>query len=202
MQRDWWLRAGLVLQRPTPVFADLRGDDEEAREEPLLAIILLAGVAGVLSTNLASRVLDDFAVDAVALAVWAFLAGGIYGVAVYYALGALVHLGERLAGSRASYRRSRHLLGFACMPLAFSLVVLPVRLAAYGEDVFRSGGSDTGLGATIFEALELAFLAWCAALLVLGLRSVNAWSWPRAVLASLPALALPALALARAHGVM
>ncbi len=202
MERDWWLRTLLVLQRPAPVFAALRRDDEDAREEPLLAIVLLAGIAGVLSTNVASRVLDDFAIDAAALAVWAFLGGGIYGVAVYYVLGALVYVGERLGGSRTSYRRSRHLLGFACVPLALSLVVLPVRLAAYGDDVFRTGGSDTGSGATIFEGIELAFLAWCAALLVIGLRAVNAWFWPRAALASLPALVLPAVALARAHGLL
>jgi hypothetical protein len=39
-------------------------------------------------------------------------------------------------------------------------------------------------------------------LLVLGLRTVEGWSWGRALLASLPALAVPALALARAYGLV
>lgn len=200
MERDWWLRTVLVLQRPVPVFAALRGDDEEERQEPLLAIVLLAGIAGVMSTNLASRVLDDYEIDALSLAVWAFVAGGIYGIAAYFGVGALVLTGERLAGSRASYRRSRHVLGFASVPLALSLLVVPVRIAAYGEDTFRSGGTDTGADATAFEAIELAVLAWCAALLVIGLRTVNGWRWPRAFLAAMPALAVPALVLARAYG--
>lgn len=201
MERDWWLRTVLVLQRPTAVFAAIRrNDDLEERQEPLLAIVLLGGIAGVLSTNLAGRVLDDFALDGLALAVWAFLAGGIYGIAGYYVLGALVLLGERLAGSATSYVRSRHVLGFACVPLALSLLVLPVKIAAYGDDAFRSGGSDTGAGGHVFEALELGFLLWCAVLLVVGVRTANVWTWPRALAASLPALAVPALVLLRANG--
>lgn len=194
------MRTLLVLQRPVPVFAALTGGDEEDRQEPLLAIILLAGIAGVLSTNLASRVLDDYEIDALSLAVWAFVAGAIYGFAAYFAIGALVLTGERLAGSPASYRRSRHVLGFACVPLAVSLVVLPVRITVYGEDAFRSGGADTGVGASVFEGIELAVLTWCAALLVVGLRAVNDWRLPRAFAAAAPALAVPALVLARAYG--
>jgi hypothetical protein len=203
VEREWWLRTVLVLQRPRFVFAAMRrGEDAESRQEPLLAIVLLAGIAGVLSTNLAERVLDDFEIDALALAVWAFIAGGLYGIAGYYVLGALVFAGERAAGSAASYVRSRHVLGFACVPLAVSLVAQPVKIAAFGEDAFKSGGSDTGVGAGIFEAIELLVLAWCAGLLVTGLRTVNSWSWPRALAASVPALLLPAAALGRAYGVL
>jgi len=200
VERDWWLRAVLVLQRPGAVFAAMRRDNAEARQEPVLAIVLLAGIAGVLSTNLADRVLDDFEIDAVSLAVWAFIAGALYGVLAYYALGALVLVGERIAGSAASYIRSRHVLAFSCVPLVLLLVVLPVKLAAYGEDAFRSGGSDAGAGATAFEGIELLLIGWCALLLVLALRVVNSWSWLRATGAALPALALPALAVARAQG--
>jgi hypothetical protein len=203
VERDWWLRTVLVLQRPRSVFAALRRDDDvESRQEPLLAVVFLAGIAAVLSTNLAGRVLDDFEIDALGLAVWAFIAGGLYGTVGYFVLGALVFMGEKLAGSSTSYVRSRHVLGFACVPLALSLLAQPVKIAAYGEDAFRSGGSDTGFGAHVFEAIELAALVWCAALLVLGLRTVNSWSWLRALAAALPALALPAFALARAHGAL
>ena len=179
-----------------------RADDADARQEPVLAIVLLAGIAGVLSTNLAGRVLDDFEIDAVALAVWAFLAGGIYGVVAYYLLGALVLIGERAGGAAASYVRSRHLVAFACAPLALSLLIVPVKIAMFGGDAFRGGGSDSGTRGSVFEGIELGVYAWCAALLVLGLRTVNGWSWARALLASVPALVLPASALARAHGLL
>lgn len=177
-------------------------DDDEDRQEPLLAIVILAGIAGVLMTNLASRVLDDYELDALALSVWVFIAGSIYGVAVYFAVGALVLVGERLAGSSGSYRRSRHVLAFACVPFALSLLVLPVRVTAFGEDAFRSGGGDTGIGGTVIEAIELGVIAWCALLLVVGLRTVNGWSAPRALAAAAPALAVPALVLARAFGAL
>jgi hypothetical protein len=203
-QRDWWLGTLLVLQRPRAVFAALRSDeDSEQREEPILALIFLAGIAGVLATDAASQILDDFEIDTLGLAVLLFVTGGIYGFFGYFVLGFLVYAGARAAGSGLSYRRARHLLAFSCVPLAFSLLAWPVRLAVYGADSFRSGGTDAGAaGMHVFEALEYAALAWCAVLLVLGLCTVEGWSWPRAVLASLPALALPALALVRAYGLV
>jgi hypothetical protein len=197
---DWWARTLLVLQRPASVFAALRTDDDEDREEPLLAIVLLAGIAGVLSSNAASRILDDFEIDGLVLAVWAFIAGGLYGVVGYFVLGALVYLGARLAGAAMSYRRARHVLGFAAVPLALSLLVWPVRLAIYGEDAFTSGGDDSGIGGSVFEGIELAVLLWSVALLVVGLRAYNAWSWPRAAAATSPVLAVTAIALGRAFG--
>ena len=54
--------------------------------------------------------------------------------------------------------------------LSRCFLVLPVRLAVYGEDVFRQGGSDHGAGNTIFVVVELAFVAWAVWLLAVGLR--------------------------------
>jgi hypothetical protein len=86
------------------------------------------------------------------------------------------------------------------VPFALSLVVWPVRIAVYGGDLFESGGSDTGAGNTVFEALELGFLGWSLALLLYGIRVVNAWSWGRAAGAfALPAV-IPLLVLLRAYG--
>jgi hypothetical protein len=203
--RDWWLRVVLVLQRPSAVFPFLRDDSREAaglRQEPVLAIIALAGIAGVLSTNVAGSILDDFEIDDVVLAVWVFVAGLIYGTVGYFFLGALLHLGEQLADSLGSYRRARHVLAFAAVPLAASLLVWPVRLAIYGSDSFRSGGADSGAGGAFFEALELVFIGWSLGLLVVGVRLVNGWSWTRAVAACAVPAVVPALALLRAYGVI
>jgi hypothetical protein len=192
-QRDWWLRAFLVLTSPRAVFAALRDDSDEAaaaRSEPLVAIVLLAGIGGVLMTSVTSSLLDDPEYDALLITVWAFVAGAMHGVAVYLLVGALVLLGASLAGGLGSYRRARHLLAFACVPIALSLLVWPVRLALHGEDEFRRGGSDLGTGGTVFEALELGFIAWAVALLAIGMRTVHGWTWARA----LAATAVPALA--------
>ena len=204
-ERDWWLRALLVLTSPTAVFAALRDDSDEAadaRAEPLVAIVLLAGIGGVLMTSVTQRLFNDPVYDALVLAVWAFVAGGMHGLAVYLVVGALVLLGASLAGGLGSYRRARHLLAFASVPIALSLIVWPVRLAVYGEDTFRTGGSDRGTGAAVFEALELGFLAWSVALLAIGMRTVHGWSWPRALAATAVPALVPALALARAYGVI
>jgi hypothetical protein len=198
-ERAWLLRALLVLQSPRAVFAALRDDSDDAaraRQEPVTAIIGLAGIAGVLWTPVAGRLLDDPAIDEVLVAVWAFVGGGIYGVFSYFAGGALLFLGLRSAGGAGSFRRARHLLAFALAPVALSLfAVWPVRLAVFGSDVFRRGGDDGGGADAIFAALALGFVAWSAALLVVGTRAVHGWPWRRALEGVALAVAVPALIL-------
>src|SRR6185437_378351 len=51
LERTWWLRAPAVLVAPRAIFASLRDDTNdavEARQEPLLTITVLAGIAVVL----------------------------------------------------------------------------------------------------------------------------------------------------------
>jgi hypothetical protein len=185
--RDWWLRTLLVFQRPRPVFVALRDDSREAasdRAEQVLLLVWVAGIAYALATPTAGTLLDDSDYDGLLIAVWAFIAGGFVGTAAYWALGLLLHLWVRLLGSQGSYRRTRHVLAFAAAPVALSLVLLPVRLALYGEDIFRSGGSDAaGHAAWVFGALEVAFAAWALALVGIGLRAVHGWSPARATVA-------------------
>lgn len=204
-ERLWWLRALLVLQAPRPVFAALRDDSDdaaEARQEPLVAIVFLAGIAGVLSTSIAGRLLDDPAFDGVVVLVWAIVGGGFYGLAAYFLVGALVHLGTSLLGSLGSYRRARHLLGFAAVPIALSLLVWPVRLALHGSDAFRSGATHDPSGEDVFIGVQAGFVAWALVLLVVGVRTVHGWSWPRALAAAALPAALPALAFASAFGLL
>src|SRR5262249_2399241 len=136
----------------------------------ILAIILLAGIAGVLATSPAGRLLDDPNNDAVNVAIWAFLGGLLYGTLVYWLGGLLVSAIGAAGRAQASYRQGRHEPGAALGPVALSLLtVWPVRLAVYGEDVFRRGGSDAGAGDKLFEALIVASFAWSFALVALGL---------------------------------
>jgi hypothetical protein len=182
--RDWWLRTLLVLQRPRPVFVALRdtsSESESDRSEPVLAIVLLAGIALVLQTSTAAHLLDSNDYDGLLVAVWTFLAGGLYGAFGYWIAGAFLYAGSRALGSQGDFRRARHVLAFAAVPIVLSLLVWPVKLALYGDDVFRSGGSDTGTGAHVFTGLELACVLWSAALLVIGVRAVHGWTWERAL---------------------
>jgi hypothetical protein len=202
-QRDWWLRALAIFQSPRAVFTAVRDDSPEAvqaRAEPIVAIALLAGVAGVLSTTIAGRLLDDPTFDGISIAVWAFLGGGIYALVAYWLGGALLHAAGSLLGSKGDYRRARHVLGLAAAPLVVALLLVwPVRLAVYGGDVFRTGGDDTGAGDLVFEALIVGCSGWALILLVIGVRAVHGWTLPRAlaavVLAAAPAALLVALTL-------
>jgi hypothetical protein len=197
--RAWWLRVPATLLSPRSVFFALREEDDEdvaARSEPLLLVIWLAGMAAVLATPTAADILDDPDYDSLLLAIWAFIAGGLYGFVGYFVVGLAVLFGVRLLGSLGSFRRARQTVGFALVPLAASLVlVLPLRLAIYGGDTFRSGGADAGAGERVLLVVQLAFAAWSLALLVLGVRVTHGWSWPRAVAAVFAAAALLAAAL-------
>jgi len=106
-------------------------------------------------------------------------------------LGFALFFGARLLGSLGDFRRARHTVGFALVPLAASLLLLlPLRLALYGGDTFRAGGADEGGGENALLVLQLAFAAWSLALLVIGVRVVHGWSWPRTLGAAAAALAL------------
>jgi hypothetical protein len=193
----------MVFTAPRTVFAWLRDDTDEAaaaRQEPVLLVGVHAGAAGGLTSNGFSHALDDFGLDGVDLAVVVLFASLIYGLVGYFAFGALVYIGEQVADGLGSYRRARHILAFACAPLALSLVLWPVRLALYGEDNFKSGGSDAGTGGAVFEGIETAVVVWCFALVVLGIRTANGWSWRRTALAAAIPAIVPALAFARAYG--
>ena len=173
LQKEWWLRALAVLSSPRGTFAALRDDSSEAaeaRQEPIMAIVILAGIAGILSTSLAGRLLDDPHNDGLNVAVWAFLGGAFYGLLAYWGGGLLVYAIAAAVRVRASYRQARHVVGLAMVPVALSLIVVwPVRLGIYGEDVFRTGGSDTGAGDKLFELLVVGSFAWSFALVALGL---------------------------------
>ena len=172
----WLQRAIFVLVRPLDVFRPMRDDSDAAarpRGEAVLALVILSGIAGVLWTPSYGRLLDDVANDGLNVAVIAFVGGAIYGTAAYYIGGAVVYWLTRVVGG-ITYRQTRHVLAFASAPIALSLLVLwPLRLAVYGQDVFRSGGSDHGAGDTAFYVLELLFVAWSLALLLAGLRAVR-----------------------------
>ena len=193
--REWWLRTLAVFQAPRAVFAALRSEapeDVEARQEPVLALVLLAGMAGVLVAPSTGRLLDESLVDnsMAVVAVLVFITGALYGTATYWIGGAALYVGLRGAGSKGSYMRARHILAFAVAPLVLGLLfVWPVRIAVYGSDLFRSGGSDTGTGNVVFEAILGAIGLWAAGLLVYGISVVERWS----VVRSLVALALVVL---------
>lgn len=195
-ERQWWLRVPAVFLSPAAVFVALRDEEQDevdARQEPLLLLVYMAGVAGVLATSTAGRLLDDGEYDSLLIAIWAVLAGGIYGLAGYFIIGGAVYLGARGMGSFGTYRRARHVLGFAAAPLALSLLLVwPLELAVFRSDVFRTGGSDHGAPDLAFDCLELGFALWAAALLLVGVRTIHGWSWAR----SLAAVALVALFLA------
>jgi Yip1 domain len=188
-ERLWWLRLLATLQAPRAVFTALRDDSETqayARQEPVLALILLAGISGILLTRAAGRLLDEPLVDGslLVVAVLVFLLGGVYGVATYWVGGAALYVGLRGAGSRGSYRRARHLLAFAATPMVLGLLLVwPVRFVVWGGDTFRSGGEDHGPARVAFDVAGGAFALWALGLLVYGITIVERWTPVRALVA-------------------
>ena len=171
----WLQRAVFVLVRPREVFAAMRDDSDaaaRARSEAVLALVILSGIATVLWTPVAGTLMDvngPHAGDGLDVALWAFLVGSLYGAVFYFARRPRRSTRSRALVGGITYRQARHVLAFASAPVALSLLVVwPVRLAVYGEDLFRTGGSDHGAGNTTFVVLELLFVAWSLALLVRG----------------------------------
>jgi hypothetical protein len=203
LERSWWLRAPAVLVAPRAVFVSLRDESDaavEARQEPLVAIVALAGIAAVLGTPVARHLLNDASFSVSLIPVWAFFGGVVYAVAAYWIGGGLLYGAARRFGSLGSYRRARHVLALSGVPLVLTLLTLwPARIAVYGQDLFRTGGTDWGPGDRAFGGLLYFAFAWSAFLLVVGIRSVHGWSWGRSLATVALAAALPALIVLATH---
>jgi len=197
---SWWKRAPLVLLAPRPIFVALRAEsdeDNDDRQEPLAAIIGLAGVAVVLASPTFRRMLNDPSVSLVLVPVLAFISGVLYAVATYWLGGGLLFGSARRLGGLGTYRRARQTVALASAPLALALLTFwPVRIAIYGRDLFRTGGDDYGRGDAIFGGIFLGFVAWSLILLVIGVRTTHGWTWPRAAGAVALAAVFPALIVA------
>ena len=79
----------------------------------MLLVVWLAGIASVLSTATAGHLMDDHDYDGLLVAVWTFLAGGLYGGFAYWVFGGALHGGVARSarrariGARATCSRSR-----------------------------------------------------------------------------------------------
>lgn len=179
--RRWWRLVPAVLTHPQAVFEEIReGDDDDrlARQEPLLAIVTLSGIAGSIISPVWSRMLDQNGVDGVALLFGTFVVGGLAGFLQFFLLGWAVWAGARAVGSLERAVVARHVVGWSAIPVALSLAVTaPLILVAYGGDFFRAGGSDEGAGRWLVIGLGLGFVAWSLALLVVGLRTTFRLPW-------------------------
>jgi hypothetical protein len=179
--RAWWGRVPRLLNDPVPVFEALRETDEldvDARAEPITAIAILAGMAGVLLTPAWGGLLDDSRVDGLVVAVLTFIGGVFYGAAGYFLLGLVVWLGARGAGVEQPFRLARQLVAFALLPVALSLfVTVPLILAWVGGDWFRAGGNDLGTPRWVITGIALSFVTWALVLVAVGLRTTFRLSW-------------------------
>ncbi len=141
--RHWWRLVPRLLTHPVEVFVALREDDEtdvEARSEPILAIVLVAGMAGILLTPAWATLLDDQSLDWLTVAVVTFIGGIFYGAAGYFLLGLVVWLGARGVGVETRARAARQLVGFSALPFALSiLVTVPAIVLGFGIGLVQDG---------------------------------------------------------------
>lgn len=179
--RRWWRLVPRILTHPSEVFVALRDDDEvdvDARSEPILAIVIVAGMAGILLTPAWGTLMDEESLDWIVLAVVTFIGGLFYGAAGYFLLGLVVWVGARAVGLESRGRTARQLVGFSALPFALSfLVTVPAVLVGFGYDWFRTGGSDDGTGRVIVLGVGFALAVWSLGLLALGLRTTFELPW-------------------------
>lgn len=189
VERSWWGRLPRMLFAPAEALAELGDESREAadaRQEPLVAMTILAGVAmfiGLVAVE-PPFTTTDTGVSAFNLVLESILGGALVALSNFWFGGALVYLGTRGLGALSGYRLARHLAGLATAPFLLLLVSsVPVRFALYGTDVFKAGGRDAGAGGDVFVAIDALFLVWTLALLLIGIRVTQRWSWGRAVAA-------------------
>ena len=152
----------------------------------------LAGIAVALGTNTARTLYDNPEYDALLVAVWAVIAGGIVAFTGYFIVGGLSTSAHAGSGALGDFRRARHILGFAVAPLALSLL-LSGRSSSPCSALTSSGEAARTRGrrrASSSARAGLRRLVGRAA--ARGRAAVHGWTWAR----SLGALGLVALFLA------
>ena len=193
LERDWWRRVPRVLWRPREVFEELDGSDEtsEALQEPIVALTILAGIAVFFATATAGRLYDDPEFDWLLVSVEAIVAGALIALQNYWLGGAALLMGLRSFGSMARYRVARQIVALSMMPFVLALLVVwPIRIAIFGTDLFRSGGSDDGVTGDVLTAIDALFVVWSLGLIFVGVRAVEGWGWLRSAGAAAFAAAL------------
>jgi len=189
LERAWWSRLPRLLYAPAKVFAELRDDSREAadaRQEPLVALASLAGLAMFIGLVALAPPYDRFHTDlsAVSMTFETVLGGALVALSNFWLGGALIYLGARGLGATTGYRLARHLAGLATAPFALALfLAVPVRLGLYGVDLFRAEGGDGGAGGDVFVAIDALALLWTVGLVLFGIRTVQRWPWQRAAAA-------------------
>jgi hypothetical protein len=189
LERAWWSRLPRLLYAPADVFAELRDDSREgadARQEPLVAVTFLAGIAMFVGLVALEPPYNRYYSDLSAfnMTFESILGGALVAIANFWLGGALVYLGARGFGATSGYRLGRHIAGLATAPFVLVLLLaVPVRLGLFGTDLFRDTGSDSGAGGDVFIAVDALALAWTLALSLIGIRVTQRWSWGRAAAA-------------------
>lgn len=184
--REWWARLPQLVISPAAFFREFRDQSREAmdaRQEPLLAVAIVAGIPMFLSIVALEPPYGKFdALSSVNLTLESVLGGMIVALSNLWLGGLLLYLGTRGFGAESGFRLARHVVGFSTAPFAFALVLVwPVRLALYGMSLFRVGGGDEGAGGDVFIGIDAVFLVWTLALVVIGVRETQRWPWSRAL---------------------
>ena len=208
-EREWWARLPRLFYAPAGVFVELRDESRaaaDARQEPLVAVTFLAGIAMLIGIVALQPPYSRFYADLSAfnMTFEAILGGALVAISNFWLGGALLYLGARGLGATTGYRLARHMAALATAPFVLVLVLaVPVRLGMYGVDLFRDTGRDSGAGGDVFVALDALALAWTLALALTGIRVTQRWNWGRAAsalgIAALFAILLGTLTYAATH---
>jgi Yip1 domain len=209
VERAWWSRLPRLLYAPAEVFAELRDESREAsdaRQEPIVALTFLAGIAMLVGLVAIQPPYNRFyeSLSAFNMTFEAILGGALVALSNFWVGGALFYLGARGLGAMTGYRLARHIAGLATAPFVLVLVfAVPARVGLYGVDLFRDTGRDSGVGGDVFIAIDAVALVWTLALVLIGIRVTQRWTWGRAAaalgIAALFAILLGTLTFAAAH---
>ena len=174
--RRWWRLVPRILTRPTEVFVALRDDEDvdvDARSEPILAIVIVAGMAGILLTPAWATLIDDGVARLDRDRRRSPSSAGCSTERRATSCSASSCGWARVRSvSRLASRTARQVVGFAALPFALSFVVtVPAVLVAFGYDWFHTGGSDDGTGRVV--VLSIATRARALVARVAGARPAD-----------------------------
>ena len=122
--------------------------------------------------------MDDSTVDTLVLFVVTFIGGLFYGAAGYFLLGLVLLLGAKAVGVDPPFKIARQVVAFAALPLALGSSCSSRRSRSPSGTTGSGPEARTrGTGRAVVTAIGLAFVAWSAVLVALGLRTTFRLPW-------------------------
>ncbi|MEQ8905876.1 Yip1 family protein [Ekhidna sp.] len=172
----------LIWTKPRIVFRYL---EENSYDKFLYGLLIMAGIGSTLNNASNKNMGDEHSLTFVlAMSV---IFGGLLGWISFYIGAALMSWTGKWIDGKATRESLLRMSAYASIPVAFSLIIITIQIAIFGNDLFKSQiylENYSAIEVILFYLLALSEViigVWTIAIFVIGLSEVQGFSVWKAI---------------------